>query len=351
MLKKTIRRLGALAMVLAMAVSVFAVNASAVDGEQKPTTVSSITINKTVTSTNETYANGETFNFTITPAEPAEGSNMYKGIEGGVDATANITISKGENDTASTTHTGSATVSLHAGAFVVDGKPAPGIYRYEIKETAGSNGDMMYDNSTKYLDVYVNSEGQIFAAVIEGKGTDKSAADFNNTITTKQLTIKKQVTGALGNKTKDFSFKVKIDANADGEIYKIVKKVGDSETVLTDVTAGQDYSFTLKDGESVVIYGLSKSDKFTVVETDAGQDGYLTSYALDNTAVNEVKEVSMANGTGADAVAADKAVTVTNDKDTTTPGGVIMTIAPYALMVVLAGAFAVGFLTRRNRAE
>ena len=31
--------------------------------------------------------------------------------------------------------------------------------------------------------------------------------------------------------------------------------------------------------------------------------------------------------------------------------GVIMTIAPYALMVVLAGAFAVVFLTRRNRAE
>lgn len=33
MLKKTIRRLGALAMVLAMAVSVFAVNASAADKE------------------------------------------------------------------------------------------------------------------------------------------------------------------------------------------------------------------------------------------------------------------------------------------------------------------------------
>lgn len=34
MLKKTIRRLGALAMVLAMAVSVFAVNASAVDATE-----------------------------------------------------------------------------------------------------------------------------------------------------------------------------------------------------------------------------------------------------------------------------------------------------------------------------
>ena len=47
----------------------------------------------------------------------------------------------------------------------------------------------------------------------------------------------------------------------------------------------------------------------------------------------------------------DKTQTVTNDKAITTPGGVIMTIAPYALMVVLAGAFAVVFLTRRNRAE
>ena len=43
--------------------------------------------------------------------------------------------------------------------------------------------------------------------------------------------------------------------------------------------------------------------------------------------------------------------TVTNTKNASTPGGVIMTIAPYALMVVLAGAFAVVFLSRRNRAE
>lgn len=37
MLKNTIRRLGALAMVLAMAVSVFAVNASAAVTEEQPT--------------------------------------------------------------------------------------------------------------------------------------------------------------------------------------------------------------------------------------------------------------------------------------------------------------------------
>lgn len=47
----------------------------------------------------------------------------------------------------------------------------------------------------------------------------------------------------------------------------------------------------------------------------------------------------------------DVTATVTNTRETTPPTGVIMTIAPYALMVVLAGAFAVVFLTRRNRAE
>ena len=44
-------------------------------------------------------------------------------------------------------------------------------------------------------------------------------------------------------------------------------------------------------------------------------------------------------------------IVYTNTKQITTPGGVIMTIAPYALMLVLAGAFAVVFLSRRNRAE
>ena len=53
----------------------------------------------------------------------------------------------------------------------------------------------------------------------------------------------------------------------------------------------------------------------------------------------------------AEAENGDKTQTVTNNKAIATPTGVIMTIAPYALMVVLAGAFAVVFLTRRNRAE
>lgn len=76
---------------------------------------------------------------------------------------------------------------------------------------------------------------------------------------------------------------------------------------------------------------------------------------LDIKAISETK-VEKEGGTTVDTGSgtvdsATESVKVINDKDVSTPGGVIMTIAPYALMVVLAGAFAVVFLTRRNRAE
>ena len=64
MLKKTIRRLGALAMVLAMAVSVFAVSASAV-GEEVATTY-----NKVTEFTKNVLTDGKTFkpDTTLTPS-------------------------------------------------------------------------------------------------------------------------------------------------------------------------------------------------------------------------------------------------------------------------------------------
>lgn len=71
MLKKTIRRLGALAMVLAMAVSVFAVNASAADTDTGSdtgtgTTQTDAVVTKVVTKGQYTYAPDAEFEFTVT---------------------------------------------------------------------------------------------------------------------------------------------------------------------------------------------------------------------------------------------------------------------------------------------
>lgn len=86
-------------------------------------------------------------------------------------------------------------------------------------------------------------------------------------------------------------------------------------------------------------------DTYTVVETN---EDYTPSINNDGVTVDG------ATATGdmtIDKTSAAKTVAYTNERNASTPGGVIMTIAPYALMVVLAGAFAVVFLTRRNRAE
>lgn len=94
--------------------------------------------------------------------------------------------------------------------------------------------------------------------------------------------------------------------------------------------------------QTITIYGLSESDTYTVKEVKANTDGYVTTINGEATDNGE---------TSGNAKAADVSIEYKNKKDIATPGGVIMTIAPYALMVVLAGAFAVVFLTRRNRAE
>lgn len=104
------------------------------------------------------------------------------------------------------------------------------------------------------------------------------------------------------------------------------------------MTSGTPAKISLKGGESIEIYNLSTGDTYTVDEDDK----YVTSEGY------EVKgEVTNDTAIGT----ADAEVTIKNIKYASTPGGVIMTIAPYALMVVLAGAFAVVFLSRRNRAE
>lgn len=86
MLKKTIRRLGALAMVLAMAVSVFAVNASAAEATRYDA-ITEATFNKTVSNTQANYGYNPvtTFTFSVAPATATEGEEyagapVYSGV-------------------------------------------------------------------------------------------------------------------------------------------------------------------------------------------------------------------------------------------------------------------------------
>ena len=97
---------------------------------------------------------------------------------------------------------------------------------------------------------------------------------------------------------------------------------------------------TLGHDQTINIYGLSGQDKFTVVEVEANKDGYTTTYKLGGTA-----KTSITNELEGDS---DKAVEVENNKNATTPTGIIMSFAPYILVLALAGVFAVMFLRKKR---
>lgn len=344
MLKKTIRRLGALAMVLAMAVSVFAVSASAakVAEEYKPTGTAEIT--KQITKEANVLAPNGNYTFTAAPVNDAPADGVA--LSGKITSAPNA-----DNDIGKTTvdATGAITITATAAKF-----PRPGTYQYKITEAEGTYKDgTAYDAIEYTLDVTVaRNEDDSFGimAMILKNGTTKSEVYTNpyspNHETQKNYVVKKVVTGNQGDKNQNFQFTFGVTNSQDNgengkEYYYVITRRAPATNETGTIKSGETVTTLLKHNEYVTIYGVSATDTVTANETETNTDktGYkdLGYDMKSNIVTNET--------TG------DKTQTVTNDKAIMTPGGVIMNIAPYALMVVLAGAFAVVFLTRRNRAE
>lgn len=334
MLKKTIRRLGALAMVLAMAVSVFAVNASAagtVNASQD------VTITKNITADANVRVPGATYTFTITAGDPDSSRNIYAGEMEAISQAANdIVFTEGGGKTGNTTFT------ITAEKFT-----KPGIYRYIVTETvkaptAGIDG--MTLASAKTLLVYVEQVDGVnsIAAVIVDGATEENKSDFSftNTYNTNNVTVKKEIEGNQADLSAKWEFTIIVTGQPGEKFATNYTDPKTNETVVLET--GVPATVYLGDDETITIYGLSESDTYNVTEVKHNTDGYET----------KIDGVKTANGVATgNAKEKDVSIVYTNTKQITTPGGVIMTIAPYALMLVLAGAFAVVFLSRRNRAE
>ena len=356
MLKKTIRRLGALAMVLAMAVSVFAVNASAANTANDEKTFEKA-FTKTVTTDGNTCAPNTTFTYKVTTASAeknvtitdSEGENhtyVTKAGNTNDDVALSATqFTPGEETKDSYVVNGNITVK--AGAYTT-----PGIYHYTVKEESGNYEGIKYATAQYELYVFaeVDATGKIVVTnIIAVKDGKKAALGFVNDYgqdkdnnTTHDVKIVKEVTGNMGDKANDaFNFTVGVTGHA-GEMYKVVYAATSSATPTPAyVTSGSTIKIEgIKDTGYIQIFGLTADDTYTVTEDDYSSSGYKTYVGTQET------RVATGNATEDGA-----AVTVENKKNNTAPTGVIMTIAPYALMVVLAGAFAVVFLSRRNRAE
>lgn len=321
-----------------------------------------LTLTKNITKEGNVYAPNTTFVFAVRPGTAVPASQgqdaIYAGIEGGVTVDNGIIASTPVlSDIGKTVITaGTTNLKVNESVFTQGDNAKPGIYRYIVSETAADKDGNVYEGvaytrEEKYFDVYVtyNSSGQLevssYAFVKSTDPKSKDDAVFTNDYssthdTLHDLTVKKEVTGNQGNRSQNFTFTLKVDGAA-GEKYYVT--FSDQRTPIT-LESGTAETITLKADQTAKIWGLSDSDKYTVTENDYSSDGYTTK--IDN---QETRATTGTIGTGAGTTAdnGDKTITVVNDKNTTTPGGIFLNVAPY--IALLGAAIASGLLFFRRK--
>ncbi len=359
---KYARRLAAALMTGTMMVSMLGMTAMAQGGEPEKQPVKAIT--KVLEKDATLYAPKTDFEFTISPATEnlgnVDGVTVQPGPAGGVlfsadkgnVATATIPSGPDKGKITDTSVTlGSLNIVLDQSKF-----SGVGIYRYEIKETTGSFAGVSYDTTTKYLDVHVTNKtggGYDYTYTIINSSNPSAKGDGTFTNSYKKennnlydLKVTKNIEGNQANMDDTFNFSIQIDSDVTGEefyvvVYEKTGTVKESVTVIGDDENAQ--TFELGDDQYAIIYGLSAGDRYTVKETDANQDGYKTKSKIGEADATEAVEIA-----NAEDITGDVDITFINTRSASTPTGVILNIAPYILMVALAGVLAFFFLRKRR---
>lgn len=335
-LKKIARRLSSALAVGTMVVSMLGMTAFAEDAPKN------VTITKNLAKPENVFAPQTEFTFTIAPGTAVAAGNgsdaVYAGPEGGATLANDVIAStpKAEDIGKETVKVGTLDITIDSTKFT-----APGIYRYVVSETAGSYEGISYTGEVKLFDVYVNSDKEVYAYTFVSsddpkvKDTDPFVNEYGVGEAEKELnnlTISKAVDGNQGDKSKKFEFTITVTGQEGEQFYVTFTDNSEPVTLLSGVSQ----TITLSDGQSATIYGLSKTDSYTVEETDYTADGYTTK--IDNVETRE------ATGT----IQQDKTLNFVNTKNANVATGLILNIAPYVLMVALAGILAFFFLRRRK---
>lgn len=342
------------ALALGIAVPAFAATDYGMGEETDKTTAAADAVVTKHLQTNEGSTVKATFTYTATGTtvatdEKGTSSESTAGLDVSI---APITL----------TSDGSGTTVDGTGAITFPTYTHAGVYAYTITEVQsativnadGKDGTMTYDSTLYLMRVYVengdNGTTTISAVTFEKdpsateNGEKVNALEFTNTFVEKtdddedddsSLTISKTVSGDMGDKTKDWTFTVTFTAPThvpEGWTVANIAMVGDKTgTVNADGTI----TFTLKSDQSVTFNNVVVGTKYTVTETESGQDGYTTT--------GEVKTATTITDAG------KNEAKIENHKDDITVTGVILNNAPFILMgsVAIAGVVLYGIAKRK----
>lgn len=312
----------ALALILALSMSTVAFAADNQDAS----------FNKTYKITNEGTSNPEeTFTFTFT-ADRVTDSNNNLGVAN-MPAIADSTISY---------DAGTATVAgLQKAVSVALSNvtwPGVGVYYYQVKETSGNTAGVTYDSATAYLKVtvaYDEGTNTYYTAFVtlnladENRDgiTDNKTGGFTNEYSAGSLSIKKIVTGNMGDQSAYFAVKVTLTGEADKtylDSYRVTG--GSSDRNPSTIAIGTETTFYLKHDETITISNLPYNVTYTVVEDDYTSQEKGAYKAAHYEFSDTAKKIDSASDT----------VQITNEKSTTVDTGINMDSMPYILLLAVA---------------
>lgn len=292
----------------------------------------SLTVTKHVAEGNAKVPTGATFNFKLTVGSEQE---FYEGVTFGSGVTA--TKESGYNN---------------VWTFTLQDKQSVTISGIRLDDNNVKVEEVISDNhyTTKHK-VNDEAEGDGKEATFSTLKQNSNTVVFTNTYSVPNLnsmTIQKLVTGAFGERNKDFTFKVEPkDENGN-------PATGVSHSTLNNGTSLE--SFTLKHGESVTLYEIPIGTTITITESNANDyDTKATNYdkADNKTFVYEVVNengTAVLKSTGANAAEVKgSAITVENNFDGNPDTGVLLDTLPYLILLAVAVAGGVLVVVRKRK--
>ncbi|HEP3822711.1 TPA: pilus ancillary protein 1 [Streptococcus pyogenes] len=189
-----------------------------------------------------------------------------------------------------------------------------------------SNLDFYVPNSNKYQSL-IGTQYHPESLVDIIRMEDKQAPIIP---ITHKLTISKTVTGTIADKKKEFNFEIHLKSS-DGQAISGTYPTNSGELTVTDGKA----TFTLKDGESLIVEGLPSGYSYEITET--GASDYEVSVNGKNAPDGKATKAS---------VKEDETITFENRKDLVPPTGLttdgaiylwLLLLVPFGLWVWLIG--------------
>ena len=301
--------------------------------------------------------------YTVTESNMAvEGFDCATKVNGTTHVTGSATIVKGETKTIDFTNDYTpSTQDLTITKAVEGGDSAHALdvsnitYTFEVSAAEGvnANGDYAIANSNGKV-TFTNGKASVlipgtssitikglpvgtYTVTETGRSAEPTGYEFDNSTVTKgEAVLTSNIAGqvTITNKYKIKTFDVTV-------VKEVTGNMGDTNKEFA-FNHGNDPEFYLKDKGTKVFTDVKYGTKFTVSENDYSNDGYTTSYKVNNGDKN--------NGSACTTtVTSDTTITFVNDKTIQPPNGITTTIAPYAIMVVLAAGAGVYFVYSRRR--